>query len=146
MHDAERQAVVRAAESWLGTPWHHRARIKGVGVDCGQMVTEVYTEAGLIEAGSCDPYLRDFYLHSESDQFRAAVEVYADPLPFGELPLPGDIVLFRFGRVCSHAAIVTEWPGVIHAYIPAKAVIRDDVMANSSLASRLAGVWRLRGW
>ena len=31
---AQRLAVVAEAESWLGTPYHHEARIKGHGVDC----------------------------------------------------------------------------------------------------------------
>jgi hypothetical protein len=28
---AERRAVIAEAMTWKGTPWHHRARIKGAG-------------------------------------------------------------------------------------------------------------------
>jgi hypothetical protein len=29
-----REAVIAEARSWLGTPWHHQASLKGVGRDC----------------------------------------------------------------------------------------------------------------
>ena len=38
---ASRAAVVAEAIAWLGTPYHHRARIKGVGVDCAQLALGV---------------------------------------------------------------------------------------------------------
>ena len=31
-------------------------------------------------------------------------------------PLPGDIVLYKFGRCFSHAGIVIAWPQIIHSY------------------------------
>ena len=34
MTDALRERVVAEALSWLGTPYAHRQRLKGVGVDC----------------------------------------------------------------------------------------------------------------
>lgn len=33
----QRAAVAQEALAWLGTPYHHHARIKGVGVDCAQI-------------------------------------------------------------------------------------------------------------
>ena len=33
LHDP-RAAVVKEAESWIGTPFHHAARVKGAGIDC----------------------------------------------------------------------------------------------------------------
>lgn len=35
------QAVAEAI-TWLGTPYHHQGRVKGVGVDCGTLLCEVY--------------------------------------------------------------------------------------------------------
>ena len=28
------EAIIAEARSWLGTPWHHQASLKGVGCDC----------------------------------------------------------------------------------------------------------------
>jgi cell wall-associated NlpC family hydrolase len=36
-----RAAVVREAESWIGTPFHHAARVKGAGIDCLMLLAEV---------------------------------------------------------------------------------------------------------
>ena len=42
----------RLAESallWLGTPYHHNAKIRGVGVDCARFVIGACEDAGLLE-------------------------------------------------------------------------------------------------
>ncbi len=33
--------VVRTARTWLGTPYHHQGRLKGVGVDCAGLLIGV---------------------------------------------------------------------------------------------------------
>ncbi len=38
--------AVQEALTWLGTPYHHQGRIKGVGVDCGTLICEVYEKVG----------------------------------------------------------------------------------------------------
>jgi len=45
MSDA-RQAVIAEAVTWIGTPFHHAARVKGAGVDCLMLLAEVYERAG----------------------------------------------------------------------------------------------------
>lgn len=34
--------TVAEALTWLGTPYHQQGRVKGVGVDCGTLLCEVY--------------------------------------------------------------------------------------------------------
>ncbi len=41
-----RQAVIAEAVTWIGTPFHHAARVKGAGVDCLMLLAEVYERAG----------------------------------------------------------------------------------------------------
>ena len=45
--DGLREAVVTEAASWIGTPFHHAARVKGAGVDCLMLLAEVYERAGV---------------------------------------------------------------------------------------------------
>jgi cell wall-associated NlpC family hydrolase len=33
-----REELVSEARSWIGTPWHHRACVKGIGVDCIRLI------------------------------------------------------------------------------------------------------------
>jgi NlpC/P60 family putative phage cell wall peptidase len=114
-----REAVVGEAKSWIGTPFHHAARIKGIGVDCLMLLAEVYEHAGII--GHIDPpfYVPDWHLHRDAERYLEGLVRYAHEIagpPQGSGPQPGDIALFRFGRTFSHGAIVTLWPRLIHAY------------------------------
>jgi cell wall-associated NlpC family hydrolase len=110
---AERARAIAVAETWLGTPWHHEARVKGHGVDCAQILIAVYAEAGLIPDFKTAPYPADWHLHRETPLFVQHVLEHA--VEVRGAPLPGDMVLFRFGRQFSHGSIVTGWPMVIHA-------------------------------
>jgi cell wall-associated NlpC family hydrolase len=57
-----------------------------------------------------------------------------------EVGLPGDIVLYRFGRCISHGAIVLAWPQIIHAYIRL-GVVMDEGERNTVLRKAQAGFW-----
>ena len=52
----QRAAVVAAARAWIGTPYHHMADIKGVGVDCAMLLVRVYCDLGLVEHFDPRPY------------------------------------------------------------------------------------------
>jgi cell wall-associated NlpC family hydrolase len=133
-----RERVISTALSWLGTPYHHHARVKGAGVDCGQFVAAVFEEAGVIPSLVPDDYPHDWHLHRSEERYLGYVSRYARP---NEGPrLPGDIALYQYGRCISHGAIVVAWPQIIHAYI-GLGVILDDAEANAALAQRFVGVW-----
>jgi NlpC/P60 family putative phage cell wall peptidase len=109
-----RAAVVTEAKTWIGTPFHHAARVKGAGVDCLMLLAEVYERAG-VTVGRINPpfYVPDWHLHRDAERYLDGLLRYARPV---NVPEPGDIALFRFGRTYSHGAIITEWPRLIHAY------------------------------
>lgn len=108
----QRAAVVAAARSWLGTPYHHQGRVKGAGVDCAMLLAEVYCEAGLIGRIDPRPYPPDWHMHRSEERYLGWLARYGAPV---DRPLPGDAAAFRFGRCFSHGAIVEAWPRVIHA-------------------------------
>ena len=109
-----REAVIVEAESWIGTPFHHAARVKGAGVDCLMLLAEVYERVGIIDHIEPPFYVPDWHLHRDAERYMEGLLQYARPI--GGPPEPGDIALFRFGRTFSHGAIVTEWPRLVHAY------------------------------
>ncbi|MDO6044547.1 hypothetical protein Q4P48_08410 [Neisseria gonorrhoeae] len=43
-----RARIVEEARSWLGTPYHHHAMVKGAGVDCAMLLVAVYGAVGLL--------------------------------------------------------------------------------------------------
>jgi cell wall-associated NlpC family hydrolase len=134
-----RAAVVAEAKTWLGTPWIHQARDKGYGVDCGQLLAAVFEAVGLVEPVPIAPYSQDWALHRSEPIMQNIVERYAVKTD-GD-PLPGDVVLFQFGRSLSHGGIVLLWPLIVHAYLNERAVVVGDVSTNPDLLERLAGRW-----
>jgi len=109
----QRQAVVKEALSWCGTPYEHRARVKGAGVDCGQLLIAVYSACGLSPDFDPGDYPADWMLHRDEERYLGWVRKFAMPT---DAPKPGDIVVWRFGRCVSHGGIVTDWPTIVHAY------------------------------
>lgn len=107
-----RQRIIDEAESWLRTPYHHAAAIKGAGVDCAQILIEVYTAVGLADKPDVGYYPSDWMLHRSEERYLGWVEKYCIEV---EKPVMGDIVLFKFGRCFSHSGIVLTWPRIIHA-------------------------------
>jgi NlpC/P60 family putative phage cell wall peptidase len=111
---AVRAAVVTEAKSWIGTPFHHEACVKGAGVDCLMLLKGVYTEAGVVRSLKIPHYSADWHLHQNAERYMEGLLRYAREIDGP--PEPGDIALFRFGRTFSHGAIVTAWPRLVHAY------------------------------
>jgi cell wall-associated NlpC family hydrolase len=132
-HPDERHALVTAAHGWLNTPYHHRARVKGAGVDCAQLLIGVYADAGLISAFDTGEYPPDWMLHREEERFLAWIDQYLVEV---EQPLPGDVAIWRFGRSFSHGAIVTYWPEFIHAWRVAGCVCLGNLEQDLDLSRR----------
>jgi len=109
-----REAVVAEARGWIGTPFHHAARVKGAGVDCLMLLAEVYERAGIAPHIEPPFYVPDWHMHRDAERYMEGLLAYARAIDGP--PLPGDIALFRFGRTFSHGAIVARWPRLIHAY------------------------------
>lgn len=137
----KRQAVLDIARTWLKTPWHHRARVKGAGVDCAQILIAVYAEAGLIDEFDTGDYPPDWMMHRSQERFLEFVRQYADQV---DAPLPGDLALYFVGRCFSHGAIVTAWPEIIHASNRDRMVCYADG-TQGWLAEREVQFWRLKG-
>lgn len=137
----QRQAVVAEAKTWLKTPYHHSARIKGAGVDCAQILIAVYSACGIIEAFDPGYYPSDWMLHRSEERYLSWIDKYAQVT---DTPLPGDIVLYRFGRCISHGGIVIEWPTIIHAHMPDRQVTLAEG-DKGSLGKRLHLFYTLWG-
>lgn len=141
----DKEKIINEALSWLNTPYHSEAKIKGVGVDCGQFLLGVYENVGYLKPGECIPehYPHDRHLHRSEEKYMEYILKFCDPVD-GE-PQPGDIAMFRYGKSSSHSAIVIDWPWVIHSYVRL-GVIKSN--ANESLfkyedgTSRLTGIYR----
>ncbi len=130
--EAEQRAhVVAVLRSWVRTPYHHAARLKGVGIDCATLIAEVYQEAGLVERVEIPGYSPQWHLHRKAEKYREFLLRYMHPIT-REQAGPGDVVLYKIGHVKAHGGIITErgWPFIIHAYSRAGFVIEADGTAG----------------
>ena len=126
--DTRRLTVIEEAVGWLRTPYHHMARVKGVGADCLTLLAEVYEKAGVIPHVEVPFYPPDWNLHRDAERYLEGVMRYAREAPTrdnADPPQPGDIALFKFGRCFAHGAIVLQWPRLIHAWHNAGVVYAD---------------------
>lgn len=132
--ESERHAVVAVALSWRFTRFHHRARRKGVGVDCGQFLLACYEEPGVTEPVKVGFYHFEWFLHDAENPYEEPLRKIAHELagPPARMPLPGEAVLWRFGKHFSHGGIVIEWPRVIHCFTRRQVDI-DDVEKTAFL-------------
>ena len=136
----QRAAVVAEARSWLATPYHHAARVKGAGVDCAMLPAAVYRTCGLIPPLTVEHYPPDWHLHRDIERYLDVVTSYASevPGPTG----PGDFVLYRWGRCFAHGAIVVDWPMIIHALINIGVTLdRGDAGKLSGRPRRYFTLW-----
>ncbi|MDA8095593.1 MAG: NlpC/P60 family protein [Betaproteobacteria bacterium] len=112
-HNAKRAAVVAEAHSWLRTPYHHRGRIKGAGVDCAMLLAEVFERTGLVSRVDPGNYPPDIMMHQEKEEYLRWLKRYGHEVGS---PQPGDVVAYKYGRCFSHGGIVVNWPTIIHAH------------------------------
>lgn len=111
--DPVRAAIVAEALSWLGTPYHAHARVKGAGVDCVNLLCAVAEGAGLIPPTDPGFYAREWHLTHSPELFADELDKRATRTDW---PQPGDVALYRFGRTYSHGAVFLEPGLLLHAY------------------------------
>ncbi len=131
-----RLRLVAEARSWIGTPYVSNGLVKGKrgGTDCAMFILGVYQGVGLIPADfDPRPYPAQWHVHRTEEVYIRHVLSWATemPKPPRRPPQPGDVVMFKIGHVHAHAAIVAEWPNVIHAMGGAH-VVPEDVSKNTT--------------
>jgi len=112
----ERARVVRLALEYEGTPYKPNQRVKGPrgGVDCFTLIVNVYEEAQLIPKQQLPYYSQMHHLVSKREVYIEGIERYSREI--SGPPEPGDLAVYKFGLCYFHAAIVIQWPTVIHAF------------------------------
>lgn len=137
--DEDRAQIVREARSWLGTPFHHQGRVKGVGVDCAGVAVEVAKACGL-EWSDAQGYGRLPY----RGLFTKTIEAVTDPVDLADV-LPGDLMVFTWRDDPQHVAIVTRVGSTIqmvHAW--QQATVCAENVFDETWRSRLTGCRRYK--
>ncbi len=109
--------IVNAARSWLGTPYHDQASLKGVGCDCLGLIRGVWREVVGPEPFDMPPYSRDWGEVSHREPVLGLARAVMVEVPVKKLD-PATLLVFRMQRsaVAKHLGILTEPDRFIHAY------------------------------
>ena len=118
----QRAAVVKEALEWLGTPYFHGGRIKGNAADC-TFIAMVYENAGVVGHVDIPAYSPQAHLHRTAGIYLSKIKECGARET--DKPLPGDIVMYWFGRDFSHGGIVVDpgWPTIVHGDMMARSVV-----------------------
>lgn len=130
-HSAEiRQAIVDEAKTWLETPYHHQGRVKGVGVDCAQLVAGIAEALGFIEPGTAIPhdYSPEWHIHNREEVLLANLRAFG--CTEVEAPELGDILCFKYGRAVGHLGIYAGDGMMVHAAIQTGRVVLNTLSPN----------------
>ncbi len=138
-----RSDITEQARSWLGTPYHHRASLRGVGCDCIGLVRGLWRDLYGSEPEPPGPYTGDWAEATGNEALLLAAQRNLRPVPTAAAQ-PGDIVIFRIrnNAVAKHAAVLVEDGRMIHAQ---EGVPVSEVALGSWWRRRIAAVFALPG-
>lgn len=107
-----RERIVADARTWIGTPFHHAAAVKGVGADCAGFLHGVFGELMGLRPFP-HGYAPDWCAHNESTMFLDWIGSYVVEV---QRPVPAGLVVAKYGLSYSHGGLVTFDNTVIHAF------------------------------
>ena len=140
----ERTKVVAAARDWLGTPFHHQARLKRVGVDCIGLVIGVARELDMVHPDF------DETGYSRYPDGRALMAMAREKMtwvPLDQMQI-GDVVVVGFDKLPQHFGIIADYRhggfSIIHAASAYGKVVEQRLMFSKAMffvaAFQLPGV------
>ncbi|MFK8252222.1 NlpC/P60 family protein [Ancylobacter terrae] len=122
--DTERRArIIAEARGWIGTPYLHRASLKGQGCDCLGLVRGIWRALYGAEPDTLPAYAPDWAEATGEERLAGAGRRHLVPVAIEHMR-PGDVLLFRWRAhlPAKHAAILTEAAGpdgpgrMVHAH------------------------------
>ena len=110
-------AVVGEALSWLGTPYRHQGRKKGVGCDCIGLLLGVWCGVYRAAPELPGPYAPDWAEAGGEERLLAGVRRHFREKQESEMAA-GDLLVFRWRPhlPAKHVGILVERDRFVHAY------------------------------
>jgi cell wall-associated NlpC family hydrolase len=135
-----RNELMIAARSMVGTPFIHQGRVPGVGLDCAGFGIETCKAVGIsigdMESYSKQPDGRSLLKHLNKTLL---------PIEIGRA-LPGDVLIMYFKRSPQHIAMLAELNGrrtIIHACLLQGKVVEQTI--NEEIIHRIVRAYSIPG-
>lgn len=135
--------VVELARSWIGTPYGHQGRTKGLLVDCAGVPVGVAIELGF-QVEDLQAYSRE----PNPQKMQSYLDLNLDRVNKSEMQA-GDVVWIRFLKQPQHLAILGDYEHggltLIHAYnlVGTGKVVEHRL--DEQWQNRIVAAWRFRG-
>lgn len=133
-----RQEIVTRARACVGTPWHHQARLPGVGMDCVGLVVHAFKD--IVDIIDRVAYSRIGNAGMLMDHILAigCVEVSKEELELA------DVVFFRIGGRMQHACIISGKAPLMMVHVPVMgAGVCEERELSRYLFDTIHSCWRL---
>ena len=137
--------IVAQARTWLGTPFHHQARLKGKGCDCLGLIVGVVDELGLEDRNGMRLAAYDEVTYSKEPDGAYLIQKLTGLLE--EVPThqarAGDLALFKVRENPQHLAILSDYEGalgMIHSFAPSRRVVEHRL--DDEWKSKIIKVFR----
>lgn len=137
--------IVAQARTWLGTPFHHQARLKGKGCDCLGLIVGVVDELGLEDRNGMKLAAYDEVTYSKEPDGAYLIQKLTGLLE--EVPITearaGDLALFKVRENPQHLAILSDYEGglgMIHSFAPSRRVVEHRL--DDEWKSKIIKVFR----
>lgn len=137
-----REQIVTEARTWIGTPFHHQGRVKGVGGDCIAVIAKTAHNLDISQFDTVN-YSRQ----PDPEEMGRLLDEHLDRITLAEVDL-GDILWLKFERHAQHLGIVTQleptlmivhafnWPGI-------QRCVEQSI--NDNWRKRIVRCYRYRG-
>ena len=114
---ADPAIVITVARSWLGTPYHDQASLRGVGCDCLGLARGVWREVVGLEPFPIPPYSRDWGETGPREVLADGARQMMPEVPV-QLAGSGALILFRMmpRAIAKNVGILTGPDTFLHAY------------------------------
>jgi NlpC/P60 family putative phage cell wall peptidase len=123
MQTVTRAAFIAELRTWIGSPYKHQGRLKGVGVDCIGLVIGVAQACGITD------YDISNYDRRPDGSLRPVMDSMLEIVPVPDAQ-PGDVLLFQFAACPMHVGIISGPDLLTHAYAINRKVVEHRIDEN----------------
>lgn len=136
---ADRARIVAVARGTIGTPFHHQARLVGVGIDCVGLLVHVAKTIGIPHVD-----VPVYSLRPNGDELERILALSLNRIPVEEASV-GDVLCFwiRKRGEPQHVSILTAPDRMIHTYADVGRVVEHGYAGN--WPAHVSSAWRYPG-
>lgn len=143
---AIRDKIIKEALDWVNTPFLHQARVKGQGVDCAQLTLGIALNVGLVSRSDVIkvPQYPIQLANLREEILLHTLESFGCEEIKLEKAKPGDILVFKYGRIHSHLGILIEKNRFVHAFAKGSKIV-CCAWLTSEYAQRVSKAYKFPG-